>query len=177
LEKFGAFILPVMIFIIISLGFIKKIEIFDVFIKGAREGLKSTFLIAPSLVGLITSVSMLKASGALDIFTASAAPFMNKIGIPAETVPLMLLRPISGSGSMALINNIFSEFGTESFIGRIASVMMGSTETTFYAIAVYFGAINIKNTRHTVPAALCADLTGFILSVIAVKLLFNANLT
>jgi spore maturation protein B len=148
------------------------VQIFDVFVEGAKDGLESTFYIIPSLIGLITSINMIKASGALDVFTSFIAPFANKVGIPVKTIPLFLLRPISGSGSMAFINHIFSSCGPDSFVGRVTSVMMGSTETTFYAIAVYFGSVGIKNTRHTIPSALCADLTGFLMSILLVKLLF-----
>jgi spore maturation protein B len=172
MEILGISIIPLMLLIIIFLGIIKKVSLFDVFMTGAKDGIKSTIDITPSLVGLITSVSMLKASGALDIFTSAIAPIVSKIGVPAVSVPLMILRPISGSGSLALINNIFKDFGPDSFVGRTISVMMGSTETTFYAIAIYFGSIGIKNTRHTAFAAICADLTGFLMSAFLVRLLF-----
>ena len=165
--------MPCMIAFILVFGLVKKVPLFDVFISGAKEGLTSTFSIAPSLIGLVVSVSMLKSSGALDIITSFLEPLGNLIAVPKETIPLMLLRPISGSGSLALIDSIFKSCGPDSFAGRVASVMMGSTETTFYAIAIYFGAVGIKNIRHTVPAAILADLTSFILSVLTVKLLFT----
>ena len=168
----SAFIVPSIIFVIIFLGFLKKVPVFDTFIQGAKDGMKSTAMIAPSLVGLIVSVSMLKASGALDMFTSFIAPVAEVLHIPPIVVPLAILRPISGSGSIAFLDTIFSSTGVDSFASRVASVMMGSTETTFYAIAVYFGAIGIKNTRHTIPSALIADLTGFILSIITVSILF-----
>ena len=169
----SAFIVPSIIFVIIFLGFLKKVPVFDTFIQGAKDGMKSTAMIAPSLVGLIVSVSMLKASGALDMFTSFIAPVAEMLHIPPIVVPLAILRPISGSGSIAFLDTIFSSTGVDSFASRVASVMMGSTETTFYAIAVYFGAIGIKNTRHTIPSALMADLTGFILSIITVSTLFT----
>ena len=165
--------MPCMIAFILVFGLVKKVPLFDVFISGAKEGLTSTFSIAPSLIGLVVSVSMLKSSGALDIITSFLEPLGNLIAVPKETIPLMLLRPISGSGSLALIDSIFKSCGPDSFAGRVASVMMGSTETTFYAIAIYFGAVGIRNIRHTVPAAILADLTSFILSVLTVKLLFT----
>lgn len=165
--------MPCMIAFILVFGLVKKVPLFDVFISGAKEGLTSTFSIAPSLIGLVVSVSMLKSSGALDIITSFLEPLGNLIAVPKETIPLMLLRPISGSGSLALIDSIFKSCGPDSFAGRVASVMMGSTETTFYAIAIYFGAVGIKNIRHTVPAAILADLTSFILSVLTIKLLFT----
>lgn len=173
MDKLSSYILPTVILFIIIFGFIKKVPLFDTFLSGAKEGLSSTFSIAPSLVGLITAVTMLKVSGALDIFTSFIKPFTNILGFPAETVPLMLLKPVSGCGSLAIVDSIFAKSGPDSFAGRVASVMMGSTETTFYTIAVYFGAVKIKNTRHTIPAALFADICGFLMSVISVRLLFH----
>lgn len=173
MDKLGTFSVPIIIALIILFGFFKKVPLFDTFLLGAKEGMKSTVSIAPSLVGLITAVSMLKASGALDMFTAAIAPAAHFLGIPPEVMPLTLLRPISGSGSIAFLDTIFSTVGVDSFPGRVASVMMGSTETTFYAIAVYFGAVGIKNTRHTIPAALSADLAGLFLSVFSVNLFFG----
>ena len=119
------------------------------------------------------AVSMLSASGALDLFSHFISPAAKALGLPPEVMPLALLRPVSGSGSTALLTQIFSDYGPDSFIGRVASVMMGSTETTFYAIAVYFGAIGVKKTRHTIPAALAADFTGYLASVWAVRWFFH----
>lgn len=172
MSKFSFYIMPCMIGFIVVFGLVKKVPIFDVFLSGAEEGLTSTFSIAPSLIGLIMSVSMLKASGALDVITSLLEPVGNLLAVPKETIPLMLLRPISGSGSLAFIDSIFKSFGPDSFAGRVASVMMGSTETTFYAIAIYFGAVGIKNIRHTIFAALVADLTSFIFSILMVRLFF-----
>lgn len=143
-------------------GLLKKVPVFDEFLNGAKEGLSMLVRIVPSVVGLLTAVEMLKASGALDAFSVFVSPAMNWIGIPAETVPLMLFRPLSGSGAMATINNIFTLYGPDSHIGTVASVMMGGTETTFYTMAVYLGAANIKDSRYILPAALIADATGFI---------------
>lgn len=173
MTKLSFYILPTVVFLIIIFGFFKKVPLFDSFTVGAKEGLISTFSIAPSLIGLIVAVTMLRESGALDILTSTISPICSFLGIPKETVPLMILKPISGSGSLALVDSIFKSFGPDSFIGRVASVMMGATETTFYAIAVYFGAVNIKNTRHAVKCALIADISSFILSVLFVRLLFS----
>lgn len=174
LEQFSVYIIPSMIFFIVSLGFIKKVAMFDAFLAGAKEGFNSTISILPSLVGLITAVTMLRSSGALDIFSKIFEPVAKLLSFPKEVFPLALLRPISGSGSLAFIDRIFSDYGVDSFAGRVASVMMGSTETTFYAIAVYFGAVKIKNTRHSVPSALIADFAGFIMSVLSVRMFFYA---
>ena len=115
---------------------------------------------------------MLSASGALDMLCAFISPAAEWMGLPPETMPLALLRPISGSGSLAILSDIFERNGPDSFAGRVASVMMGSTETTFYAIAVYFGSVGIKKTRHAVPSALTADLVGYFMSAAAVRMFF-----
>lgn len=170
MNNIGSWAIPVMIFLIIMAGLLKNLPIFDIFIKGAKDGLAASVSIAPSLIGLITAVSMLKVSGALDIFTSFIAPFVCKIGFPPEVVPLAILRPISGSGTIALLDNLFSRYGPDSDIGKIASIMMGATETTFYTAAVYLGSINIKNSKYTIPCALMADLTTILLAVISVKI-------
>ena len=169
---FASYIIPFAIFSILVLGFIKRVPLFDTFLIGAKDGFNSTISILPSLVGLITAVSMLRSSGALDMMSKLLEPIASFFSFPSEVLPLALLRPISGSGSIAFIDGIFSDFGVDSFAGRVASVMMGSTETTFYAIAVYFGAVKIKDTRHTIPSALAADFAGFIMSVLSVRLIF-----
>ena len=169
------YVIPSATLLIIIFGLLKKVPIFDAFLQGAKDGMKSTAGIAPALIGLITSVTMLKASGALDMFTSLIKPVTDAIGFPSELVPLAILRPVSGSGSIALLDNIMTSNGVDTFIGRVGSVMMGSTETTFYAIAVYFGSIGIKNTRHTIPASLIADLVSVIASVFAVILIFGTN--
>ena len=173
MDKIGVYLVPCIIALILLFGFFRKVPLFDTFLDGAKEGLRSTVSIAPALFGLITAVTMLKASGALDLFTAAVRPLAQALGLPPEVVPLTLLRPVSGSGSMALLNGIFADCGPDSFAGRVAAVMMGSTETTFYAIAVYFGAVGIKKTRHTIPAALSADLVSFLTSALAVRLFFR----
>lgn len=173
MDKIGTYILPTTVFLIIIFGIYKKVPLFDAFLVGAKEGLCSTFSIVPSLVGLMLGIAMLRASGALDVLSAVLCHLTNRVGIPSEIIPLMLLRPFSGSGSLAIIDSIFKSCGPDSFVGRVASVMMGSTETTFYAIAVYFGAVGVKNTRHTIPSALIADFCGFCMSLITVRLLFH----
>lgn len=173
MDKFGIYIVPVTVCLIVLFGLVKGVPVFDAFVTGAKEGASSCFAILPSLVGLIMAVSMLSASGALDLFSSFIAPAALALGLPPEVMPLALLRPVSGSGSTALLSQIFQLYGPDSFIGRVASVMMGSTETTFYAIAVYFGAVGIKKTRHTVPAALAADFTGYLASVWAIRLFFH----
>lgn len=167
----GSWAVPIIIFIIIIIGMIKNIPLFDTFIRGAKEGLEACVSIAPSLIGLITAVSMLKASGALDIFTSFISPVTSKMGCPSQIIPLAILRPISGSGAVALLDNLFATYGPDSDIGKISSIMMGATETTFYTVAVYLGSVGIKNSRHAIPCALIADLTTMILAIISIKFL------
>lgn len=163
---------PLVVFSFIAFGVYKNIDVFDCFIQGAKSGIGVSFKIIPSLVALITAVGVLKASGALDMITRLLFPITSFFSMPEEVVPLAILRPISGSGALVIFNDLLARFGPDSQIGRIASVIEGSTETTFYTIAVYFGATSIKRTRHTVIAALIADLTGFAMSVLFVKMLF-----
>ncbi len=170
MPKITDLIIPVIISVILIFGLVKGINVFDCFVTGASDGMKTAFKILPSLVALVTAVGMFKASGALDVLTHSLRTIVGTIGIPAEVVPLSLLRPISGSGALVIFEDIITSHGPDSFIGRVASVMQGSTETTFYTIAVYYGATKVKQTRHTLGAALSGDLTGLIVSSFAVTL-------
>lgn len=155
-------------------GVLSGTDVFEAMMDGIKDGLGVLLRIFPSLVALLTAVYMLRASGALEALTALLSPLLTLLGIPAETAPLMLLRPVSGSGALAAAAELIEQYGPDSYIGRTAAVMLGSTETTFYVIAVYFGAAGIKRTRWAVPAALCADLTGFAVSALAVRLIWGA---
>lgn len=168
----GAWVLPIMIFSIIVFGLFKGVNVFDCFIEGAKEGAKTLISIMPSLIGLIVAVTMLKSSGALNVMTWLFSPISTLTGIPQEVVPLAVLSPISGSGSLTMYEMLLEEYGVDNYIERVASIIMGSTETTFYAITLYYGSVDIKKTRHTVPSALSADLTSFIMSSWIVRLLF-----
>lgn len=167
------YIIPVFIGLIIIYGCIKKVDIFDEFLSGARENLKTGVDILPSLIAMITAIGMFKASGAMELLAEVMSPVTEFLGFPSECLPLAIMRPISGSGALAVFETILSEVHPDSFAGRVASVILGSTETTFYTIAVYYGAANIKNTRHTLVSALSADFTGFIVSVLTVRLIFG----
>lgn len=173
LNYISVLIIPVVITLIVANGLMKKAPVFDLFIKGAKSGIETSFRILPSLVGLIVAISMLRASGSFDVAERLISPISNKLNFPKELVPLALIRPISGSASLAVVRDILSKFGADSLIGRCASVMMGSTETTFYTLAVYFGSVGITNSRYTVKCALLADLTGIVASIAAVSLLMN----
>ena len=127
--------------------------------------------ILPPLVGLLTAVYMFRASGAMELLAGVLSPVLTRLGIPPETAALLLIRPVSGGGALAIGSDLMAQYGPDSYIGRCAAVMLGSTETTFYTIAVYFGSAGIRRTRHTIPAALIADLTGFMAAAFAVRLL------
>ena len=146
-------------------------DVFSALTDGALQGLRTVGRIAPVLVCLLPAVGALRASGAIDAFTALLRPALSFLGIPPETVPLMLLRPMSGSGALAVAGDIFTACGADSPAGRTAAVMLGSTETTFYVLSVYFGAAGVRETRHAVPAALCADLAGFLAAAFCVNVL------
>lgn len=166
----GIYVIPVVMTIIIGTGVIKRLPVFELFLKGARQGIASVFKIIPSILALVCAVTMLRSSGLLDALIGLASPLLEPLGFPPELAPLALLRPVSGSGSLAVLNDIYKNYGADSFIGKAASVMMGSTETTFYAIAVYFGSVGISKTRHTVPCALMADFTGMVMAVLSSRL-------
>ena len=167
----GTYAVPVIICFILVYGYLHGVRVFDVFLEGAKEGIQVSMSILPALIALVTAVGMFKASGGLDVLSYALAPVANLLGIPREVIPLVLLRPISGSGAMVIFTDIIKTYGPDSFVGRVASVMQGSTETTFSTVALYYGAAKIKNTRHTIPAALCGDLTGFVMSALLVRLM------
>lgn len=148
----------------------KKVPVFDCFLKGARNGLQVLLEIAPVIIGFVAMIEIMKASGLFEVLSAAVAPAAELLGFPKEIVPMALLRPISGGGSTALLSDLLSQYGPDSLIGRITSVMSGSTETTFYAIAVYYGSVGINKTRHTLFCALLADFTAACLAVVSVKL-------
>ena len=151
----------------------KKENAYDLLIQGASDGLKLLLSIVPALILLLTAVHMLRASGAIELISGLLAPVFSFLGIPPETAILVLVRPLSGSAALAIGAELMAQYGPDSLIGRTVAVMLGSTETTFYTISVYFGAAGIKKTRYTVPAALIADLTGFLMAALTVRLLYR----
>ena len=166
--------MPLVILIIVSRGLKERISVFDVFLKGARDGIEITIKIFPTLVGLFVAIGLLRSSGILDFITKLISPILIMFQFPSEIVPLALLRPISGSASMAVATDIMAQNGVDSFVGVVASVIMGATETTLYTIAVYSSSVRIKNTRKILIASLLADLTGVIVSIVICKLIFFA---
>lgn len=170
MDRVAAAALPFLIGLILIFGFFRGVDVFDAFLDGAREGIQASLKILPTLIGLILAVSMVRASGLLDMVCSLAAPLTEAAGVSPEIVPLALLRPISGSGSSAYALSVMERFGPDSETGKIASVLSSATETTFYAIAVYFGACGYKRLRWTVPAALLGDAAAVVFSVLTVKL-------
>lgn len=163
--------MPMVILFIIIYGVREKNKVFDSFLDGAKEGIKTTLSILPTLVGLFFAIGALRSSGVLDLITKIVSPLLNILNFPSELVPLSLLRPISGSGSIAVATDIMKNCGVDSLIGKIASTIMGSTETTLYTIAVYTSCVKIKKTRYILLAALTADITGIIVSNIVCRIL------
>ena len=150
----------------------KREDAYGLLLQGGAEGLKILVSIVPALVVLLTAVHMLKASGAIDLFSTALSPVFSFLGIPPETAILVLIRPISGSAALAVGADLMAQFGSDSPVGRTAAVMLGSTETTFYVISVYFGAAGIRKTRYAIPAALLADLAGFLAASWTVRILY-----
>ena len=173
--SFSAWFIPLLITGLFSWGLCSGVDVFDCFLQGAKEGLKTAASITPALVCLLTVVTMFCHSGALDVLTGFLRPVTQLIGFPAEVLPLALLRPVSGSGGTALLHQLLGEYGPDSFIGRVGSVLAAASETTFYAIAVYYGAVGIRRTRHTMAAALTGDLTAALVSALAVRLLLGVG--
>ncbi|MGN0491370.1 spore maturation protein [Ruminococcus sp.] len=169
------FVMPAFACIIVVFGLIKRVPVFDIFLKGAKEGMQILCNIAPTIIGLVFAVDLLRSSGAIDAICNFIEPAADFLGFPKEIVPMVLLRPVSGSGSTALLTSLYEQCGPDSFAGRVASVLAGSSETTFYAIAMYFGCIKVKKIRHTLFAAIIADITAAVMSVLTVRLYFGMS--
>ena len=151
----------------------RRVDVYAALTAGAGEGLRVMARICPALIGLLTAVGMFRASGAMDVLAGVLAPLLRLLGIPPETAALLLVRPVSGSGALAVGSELMAAYGADSYIGRVAAVMLGCTETTFYTISVYFGASGIRDTRHTVFAALLADCTGFFMACLTTRLFLS----
>ena len=166
------YLVPILLLGISLVALKRQEDAYDLLLSGAAEGLKMLLSIVPALVILMTAVSMLRASGAMELLSRLISPVFSFLGIPPETAILVLIRPISGSAALAVGSELMAIHGVDSQIGRTVAVMLGSTETTFYAISVYFGAAGIRKTRYTVPAALFADFVGFLMASWSVKLFY-----
>lgn len=167
------YVIPVFIALIMAAGIVKRIDVFGEFTEGAKENLRSAFDVLPALIALMTAIGMFKASGGLDVISQFISPLTELLGFPKECIPLAIIRPISGSGALAVFESILCDVSPDSFAGRVASVIVGSTETTFYTVAVYYGITKVKKTRHAIASSLTADFTGFIISALTVRLLLH----
>ena len=157
-------LIPMIVVVILVFGYLKNVKIYETLVKGAKEGFDTAVRIIPFMVAIFAAVGMFKASGAMDIMIRALNPVTNLVGMPAEALPMALMRPLSGSGAFGIMSQIVGN-EPDSFLSFLVSVMQGSTETTFYVLALYFGAVSIKNSRHALPAALCADLAGIMAAV------------
>jgi spore maturation protein B len=167
------FIIPLMLVGFPLYGLYKRVPVYESFVVGAKEGFQVAVRIIPYLVAILFAVAMFRASGAMDALTRLLSPILGPIGFPAEVLPMAIIRPLTGSGSAALVVDMVNRYGEDSIYVKMAAVMFGSTETTFYVIAVYFGAINVRKTRHAVPVGLTADISAMLFAVWSVRLLFG----
>ncbi len=169
----SVFVLPAMIVGFPLYGLYKKVPVYEEFVEGAKEGFDMAVRIIPYLVAILFAIAMFRASGAMDFLIEGLRPMLAVVGIPAEVIPMGIVRPLTGSGSAAIVLDMINEFGEDSLLVKMAATMFGSTETTFYVIAVYFGAAGIKKTRHAVPVGLIADFAAFVMAVYVVTWLFG----
>ncbi|MGN1110267.1 MAG: spore maturation protein [Oscillospiraceae bacterium] len=167
------YIVPFMVTVVILYAAFKRVDVFGAFCEGAAEGLKTCTEILPALVLLLVCIGMFRASGAVEALTRLLTPVCDLVGFPADAMPLVILRPFSGSGAMAVYNEIARSAGADTFAERVAATLIGSSETTFYTIAVYFSSVKVKKTRYAVSAALTADCTAWIICGITVFLFFG----
>jgi spore maturation protein B len=171
-ESISLWAIPVLLVVIPLVGLIRKVKVYDVFVDGAKEGFDVAIKIIPFLVGILVAIGMFRASGAMDLLLVALRPLMDATGFPAELVPLAILRTLTGSGSLAFTTDLIKTHGADSLIARMAATMYGSSETTFFVLAVYFGAVQVKKTRHAVPAALIGDVVAAIATVAVCYWLF-----
>ena len=166
------FIIPVTILFIVVLGCLQRVNIYEVFLEGAKEGLKTVIDILPTLIGLILAVEVMRAGGLLEILVELLRPFANILGFPAELAPLSIVRLVSSSAATGLLTDLFAHYGPDSYLGRVASVMMSCTETVFYTMSLYFLSVGIRRTRWTLPCALLANVVGMMAAVWLVEVVF-----
>jgi spore maturation protein B len=166
MEWLSILAIPLMILVLIGYGYIKKVKVYEVFVEGAKEGFSVGVKIIPYLVAMLVAIAMFRESGAIELLKWVMAPVTSLIGMDSELLPMALMRPLSGSGSLGVMTELMNTHGVDSLIGFTSSTMYGSTETTFYVIAVYFGAVGIRKTRYAISAGLLADAAGLIAAVL-----------
>ncbi|ERI94290.1 putative spore maturation protein B [Clostridiales bacterium oral taxon 876 str. F0540] len=173
--SFDYFIKSIIAIIVLSVvvyGKIKGVKVYECFVEGAKDGLSICVRIFPYLLAMLVAIAVFRESKALDYFTALVKPIVQLIGLPPELVPLVLVKPLSGSGALGVLSDILIKYGADSYIGRLSSIIMGTTETIFYTITVYFGAVHIKKIRHTLWAAVLADMTAIIMAILLTRVMF-----
>jgi spore maturation protein B len=173
IQLLSFFVIPAMLVGFPLYGLYKRVPVYEAFVDGAKEGFQVAVRIIPYLVAILFAIGMFRASGAMDFLASALQPVLGLVGFPAEVLPMAIIRPLTGSGSAGLVADMIQQYGEDSIFVKMAAVMFGSTETTFYVIAVYFGAVNIKKTRHAVPAGLTADIAAMLIAVWTVRLLFG----
>ncbi len=173
LDTLSTWAIPVLLAGIPLLAVSRRVKVYPAFVEGAKQGFETAVRIIPPLVAIIVALAMLRASGAMDALAGAVAPVLGPLGVPASVVPMIVVRPLSGGGALGVVGDVLRSEGPDSYAGRLVSVMAGSTETTFYVLAVYMGAVGISRYRHALPAALLADLAGFTAAVVVVRLVFG----
>ncbi|MGV3488960.1 MAG: spore maturation protein [Tuberibacillus sp.] len=169
----SVWMIPMIIGIVFLAGTIRRVPTYETFVEGGKEGFQMAVSIMPYLVGMLVSIGVFRASGAMDAMVNMIKPLFSAIGVPAEIVPLAIIRPISGNGALGMMSNVLATYGPDSFIGRLAATIQGTTDTTFYIVTVYFGAVGIKKISDSLKVGLLADLFGFIAAIIIVTLVFG----
>lgn len=164
--------IPVFILGFLVYGLSQKVNVYESFTEGAKEGFTTAVTIIPFLVAMLVAIGVFRASGAMELMTKALRPITSRIGVPEEIIPMALIRPLSGGGAKGVMTELVNTHGPQSLIGRMAAIMMGSTETTFYVLAVYFGSVAIKNQRHAASAGLIADFAGLVAAIMVTKLFF-----
>ena len=172
LEAISVWAIPVVVALVTFYAICKKVPVYSVFTEGAKEGFSTAIMIIPYLVAMLCAIGMFRASGAMDFICDLLAPVTNVIGLPSEVLPMAIMRSFSGGGAEGMMADLLAQYGTQSQIGRIASVALGSTETTFYVVAVYFGSVGISNTRHSIAAGLLGDLASLIAATVIVNVMW-----
>jgi spore maturation protein B len=169
----SVFAIPLLLIVFLCWGFFKKVKVYEVFVEGAKEGFNTSVRIIPYLVAMLVAIAIFRASGGMEFLVSVLSPIASLIGMPPETLPMAIMRPLSGSGSLGLMTELMKTHGPDSLIGILASTMYGSSETTFYVLAVYFGSVSISKTRHAVPVGIIADVAGMLAAVWIVMVLFR----
>jgi len=173
LGSLSVWIMPLLILLIPVIGFLRRVKVYEAFVEGASEGFQTAIRIMPFLVAMMVAVNVFRISGAMDLFINSFAPLLSFIGVPPELVPLAIMRPLSGTGALGLTTELLNTYGPDSMTGKIASTVLGSTDTTFYILTVYFGAVGIRNPRYSVIVGLVGDLVGFLSSIYICNYFFS----